>query len=495
MRLDRNITKNIEESKYLATENTWRYRTIIRVLYKSYEKMKYWLYKEEIFEALKVYDEFSEYSIEQLKSDLDSLVNWNNLVAIADTAKVNTIEEFKNREFRYQLSPITIEFERMLISLEHMKIENTATLEGTLVERFRLLLEKYTDILEAEESVVYQWWKDLNSSFKELNRNYQDYISKFYSPKNDELMKTTEFLIFKEGFIKYLRQFIKSLQINTFGIREVFINIHNSDIEKILVKVFNYEKSIQSLDVLVDEKEYKELNLGRMTSIREWFITTDGREALVEQLISNTNEIIRKITRYAAQIADKKNNNANRKEEYRRLAAMFDKCEDVKEAHILAAQIFGAFNIIKVLGNEERETESINSSIYDEEAREIELKPRVRNYREKIIKNPIQDKAQRKEEKLKQLIEKRQSEEEIIKKYIVDKVIDFGRLPELSNKDRTILLKLLSKGRSKKRVWNKSEVGLEYKIEEDNTFEHVVLKCEDGDLKMPHYKILFREDT
>lgn len=85
-----------------------------------------------------------------LKSDLDTLVNWKNLIAIADTAKVNTIEEFKNREFRYQLSEVAIEIERLLISLEHMKVENTATLEASLVERFKNLLFDYKTVLQEE---------------------------------------------------------------------------------------------------------------------------------------------------------------------------------------------------------------------------------------------------------------------------------------------------------------------------------------------------------
>ena len=142
MNIDKNVTKQIDEVKYLATENTYRYRAIIRIMYKSYEKMKYTIYKEEIFESLKIYDDFSSYTIENLKSDLDVLVSWKNLSATADTAKVNTIEEFKNREFRYNLSPGTIEIERMLIKLEHMTIENTSSLESSLVEKFLNVIYK-----------------------------------------------------------------------------------------------------------------------------------------------------------------------------------------------------------------------------------------------------------------------------------------------------------------------------------------------------------------
>ena len=493
MKINRNVIKNIEETKYLATENTWRYRSISRIIYENYEKMKYWLYKEDIFAELKKYDEFEEYTIDMLKSDLDALVNWKNLIAIADTAKVNTIEEFKNREFRYQLSEVAIEIERLLISLEHMKVENTATLESSLVERFKNLLYDYKVILKENEKITYEWWKELNSSFKDLNRNYQDYISKFYSPKNDELMKTTEFLIFKEGFIKYLREFVKNLQTNTFEIREVFKDIAEEEIDSIINRVFFYEKSIQSLELLIDEKEYTELNKGRINSMKDWFIQRNGRDALVDQLIGNTNEVIRKITRYAVQIADRKNNNANRKEEYRNIAKIFNSIEDINEAHKLCAAVFGTFNIIKILGNEKRETESINSSIYDETPKNYIIKPRERSFREKIIKNPIKDKGNKKEEKLKNLLEKRKNEEERIKTFLKDNIIDFNELEQIEGKDRTLLLKLLSKGISKKQSWHKSDFGMEYVVDFSEAEETITLNCRDGVLKMPHYKLIFRK--
>ena len=492
MNIDKNITKQVEEVKYLATENTYRYRSIIRIMYKFYEQMKYSVYKEDIYEILKEYDDFKEYTIDMLKSDLDVLVIWKNLNATADTTKVKTVEEFKNREFRYNLSPKTIEIERMLITLEHMTIENTSSLEASLVERFRDLVKDLFIINSKENKIIYDWFKELNSSFQSLNRNYQDYISKFYSPKNEELMKTTEFLIFKEGFIKYLREFIRSLQNNIYEIREVFSNIDENTINEIIHKIYLYEKEIKSIDLEIDEKEYKELNLGRIKSMKEWFVSYNGREPLIEQLISNTNEIIRKLTRYAANIADKKSNNANRKEEYKKIALFFKECEEIDEAHKIASIVLGAFNIEKIIANENRETESINSSIYDEKPTEFTVKPKVRTYREKIIKNPIINKENRKKENMKKVLEKRLEEEKIIYKYIQNNEIVFSKLPEIEGRDRGLLLRLLTKGRSKKREWNKSDVGLEYKIELEESKENIILRCTDGNLSMPPYKIVFR---
>ncbi|KYH35065.1 hypothetical protein CLTEP_10580 [Clostridium tepidiprofundi DSM 19306] len=494
MKIDNKVMKQIDEVRYLATENTWRYRTIIRTMYNYYEKMKYWLYSEEIYEQLKKNERFSDYSEEQLKNDLDALVTWKNLIAVADTTKVRTVEEFRNRKFRYQLSTYTIEIERMLLSLENMTVENNASLEGTLVEKFCAILEEHREIIFKEDKEVYEWWKELNKRFKELNENYQDYISRFYSPKTEELMKTSEFLMFKENFIKYLRDFIKDLQLNSYTIKNLLTSIDSSEVDEIINKVLNHEKTIPSIGNTIKYDEFVDINRGRFQSIKEWFLSYKGNEPLVEQLIDNTNDMIRKITRFASQIADKRNNSANRKEEYRKIANMFYECSSIEEANKLSSLVFGVFSPKHIKANENRTTESINSSIYDEPPTEVITKPRVRGYREKLIKNPIVDKSYKKEQKLKEIMEKRKLESELMGKYIVNNEIDFANLPKISRKDRNILLRWLTKGRISRGSGSKTEFGRKFTIIKDKHTQTIELKCEDGIFVMPHYILKFEEE-
>ena len=98
----------------------------------------------------------------------------------------------------------------------------------------------------------------------------------------------------------------------------------------------------------------------------------------------------------------------------------------------------------------------------------------------------------RKKENMKKVLEKRLEEEKIIYKYIQNNEIVFSKLPEIEGRDRGLWLRLLTKGRSKKREWNKSDVGLEYKIELEESKENIILRCTDGNLSMPPYKIVFR---
>ena len=37
------LTKQISETKYLSTENSYRYRPIMRIFYRHYERLEYWL--------------------------------------------------------------------------------------------------------------------------------------------------------------------------------------------------------------------------------------------------------------------------------------------------------------------------------------------------------------------------------------------------------------------------------------------------------------------
>ena len=54
-------------------------------------------------------------------------------------------------------------------------------------------------------------------------------------------------------------------------------------------------------------------------SIYHWFVPENGQENEAGKLFDVTNDIIRRITRYAAQLSEKNALGANRREEYRKV--------------------------------------------------------------------------------------------------------------------------------------------------------------------------------
>lgn len=109
--------KRVTEASYLTAGNVWSYRAILRYFYIQHERMREFVLPEEIYAYLIELQEFKNYTEDELHQDLDQLMKWNNLVARQKKGRSRTIEEFKKKRFRYQCTPYTVEFKRMLLAI------------------------------------------------------------------------------------------------------------------------------------------------------------------------------------------------------------------------------------------------------------------------------------------------------------------------------------------------------------------------------------------
>lgn len=493
MEINEKLSKQITETSYLTTENTKRYRPILRFFYEEYEKINYMLYKEDIYNALKGKLNFGDYTIESCEKDLDALVNWGNLTALQDTNNVTTVEEFKHRKFRYQLTEYAVEIERLVIKLENLHIEGSS-LEPMLIERIKEAIENIEKISLKSETEVHGWWENLNNDFKRLNQDYQDYIKTFYNVKMEEVAKSKQFILYKNDLVKYLREFIKLLQENSYSIEEKIKKL-NSDVEKtILEKVYLGQKRIVRIDKLdeeIDENELKNRNMAKWENIKKWFIGSATRKSEVEKINEKTTEIIRKITRIANQIAESKGNVSSKKAEYKKICEMFCKTQDIEEAHKLSSLVFGMFNTRHTKGSFVRETDSINSSLLEEISNEYEVKPRIREYKEKTPKVAIADKTNEKKQQLERYLQQLEQEKREIEKYIKDGKIDVESLPVIKSSFRKTLLKWISKAGLTPNKQITTEDGRKIKLIYPQGNKRCVLECEDGNLEMPAFVLEF----
>ena len=465
----------------------------MRFFYQEYEKINYWLYKEDVFDAMKPEMLFNGYTPEQCRQDLDTLVSWGNLIPMQDTSRASTVEEFKNKQFRYQLSEYSVEIERLTIRLENLHIVG-ASLEPTLFEKIRDAIQKLDYMKTADLKIVAAWWADLNADFIRLNQNYQDYVRSFNSLKAEERMKSKEFIVYKDALISYLREFVKGLQRNAYIIEESLQEIGNESANVVLLRVLEHEKSIPRLEQTVSDKEIFDLISGRWENLKNWFLGNTGRESEISRVLDITNEIIRKVTRYASQISESRNSAANRKEEYKRLTELFLSTESIDEAHMLSALSFGIFRTRHIKGEIIRSTESLNSSVYDEAPLIVEIKPRIRQYRQKSERSSIVDKSEKKQKSYEEYIAAIRFEREIVEGYIKDGVLRLSELPIIEPHVRYTILKWIGKALNSQRK-GKTEDGRSYDLVYPKADDRTVLRCEDGDLELPDFTLLFSGGT
>ena len=494
MQITDKLIKPLTEVKYLNADNVSRYRCIMRIFFENYEKLRYWLYQEDVYEEMIKIPMWEDYRPEQCQQDLAMLTEWKNLSTIQDTRKVSSIEEFKNKKYRYQMSEYSVEIERLVLRLENLLVEG-ASLEPTLLERIRIAVEKFPEMARVDKDKVYTWWTDMNNDFVRLNQNYQDYIRDLNSVKAEEMMHTKEFLVFKDRLIEYLRNFIKGLQRNVGVIEECLRNFKDEDKEEVFSKIVEYQMSIPRLETEVSEKALDENIRGRYQSIFNWFAGIEGQGNEAGKLFDATNDIIRRITRYAAQLSEKNSLGANRKEEYRKVAEIFMRCEDVLEAHKMSAMVFGMEKTYHISGDGQRETDSMNRGVYEENSVCLDLKPRVRTYKEKTARSAISESYEKKKELRKQMLQQQREDMEKIKAIENDGIIDFDNLPVLEPRIREILLKWLSDALESSDFSARTDDGREYSLDRSNMKEKCVVRCEDGNFTMPKMRIIFQKEA
>lgn len=301
--------EQINETSYLSVPNAPIYRKIMRCFYREYEKMNFQLYKEDIFQLLKKEGTFDNYTMEQLMLDLDALVKWKNLTPIQDPGRVYTIADYKNKQYQYTMSEYAVEIERLTVRLENIFLES-----GNLSTNFFIRLEKsLSEVPEMENATlkeVNEWWNMLQEDFKRLNQNYQDYLRDFYSGKSEQLMKSVEFVVHKDKFVKYLTEFIQEMQRHSHRIEQSLLKNIPLMEEKILEKVVQSELDIPHALLEIHgnaEPSIRENVQGKWKALKNWFIDSDRRECECKKVLKITNDVIRSIIQNAALIVQIQN--------------------------------------------------------------------------------------------------------------------------------------------------------------------------------------------
>lgn len=485
--------EQINETSYLSVQNAPVYRKIMRCFYREYEKMHFQLYKEDIFQFLKEDDAFELYSMEQLVQDLEALVKWKNLTPIQDPGKVYTIADYKNKQYRYTMSEYAVEIERLTVRLENLFLES-----GNLSTNFFVRLERSLDETEemenAELRTVNEWWQTLQEDFKRLNQNYQDYLRDFYSGKTEKLMKSVEFMVHKDKFIKYLNEFVQELQRHSKRMEQLLEKNSERMENTILERVVESELDIPHALLEIHgnaEPSIRENVYGKWYSLKNWFVDGQGQECEAKKVLKITSDIIRNIIQNAALIVQVQNWGISRKDDYKKFLELFLKCEDLEEAHKLSAHVFGVQQIEHYKTNLPREEDSINNSVYQEEPSIFLLKPHTRGYRERKDRTGFADKTLEKMAQGESYLRQAQKQKEVVLRYIREHKIRFAEIDEVVSEDtRAIFLQWIAQANMSSEKTGRTEYGQEYQLKRKDG--SCVLKCEDGDLKMPDYTLEFK---
>jgi len=502
--MNENLLKPIIEASYLTANNTWRYRAILRFFYEQHERLRHYLVLEEIYDYLKKNPYFQDYTEDQLQQDLDQLVSWKNLIPRQDMGRVTTIEEFKKRKFRYQLTPYTIEFERMIIGLEKMGEGYGGSLERTLFDRLLANLMKLTEVSkdgdstsflifkQSNEQIHLLWKEDIFDNFRKLTENATDYLAHLQSEKVEAQMMTEAFLVFKESLTEYLRNFMTSLQRVSFRIESLLQEVPQTFVTKLSDCLAEYELSIPRLDTSLTKEQLAERYINEWNSLKTWFLGDNTRESDLTYLQNATNEAIRRLTRFAQRLGENRHSLRNRRMDYLHLAKWFLNLDSLEEAHKLSACVFGVAHTRHLYVDQPKKTESYDVEIWNEPPAEVTIRPKIRTYQEKTRPNAIIDQTARKKAALEAYLAEKAQEQQLMEELIKGDRLEIKNLSEVTPFIRKTILSWIAKSMAHPERKGKTENGRVYRLEKISD-QRIILKAEDGELEMPDYVLIFEK--
>lgn len=479
--------KKITEANYLvAPKNAERYRMILRYFFVEHERMRDYIYPENVLEHIGSILGQDAYSEEELTQDLNQLVAWKNIVPGQEIQNPRTIAEFNKKVFRYQITSYTVQIERMLEQLEKSGEEFRGSLDKKPFEKLYVAL---CDFLEEDlNDKLVEDWHRVMEIFTSVRENTADYLAYLSSEKAGELMKKESFFAYKEKFISYLRDFIQGSYQMAVKIQELLEKQDPEDLFqtfKYLSEVPDFTPRFEDVQTDVETKteELKEL----WNTIVQWFVQSGTHSSQYRILQERTNATIRTITANIRRIGERNRQKLSRKKDYLHVAKWFLQAESIEEAHCISAVIFGLQNTAHYHAKES-ETSNIYEEIWNIAPTEIITNRRTRGFQGKTkVLRYFSD-----TEKKAEIIRRNQDEQKKLKQeidaYIQNGVIELSKTRTLSQNVRKVLLKWLSAAMLTEDGTVLTEFGYRVRIESSGK-EKIRVESEDGTMELLSFKV------
>ncbi|MCC3377588.1 TIGR02677 family protein [Cohnella sp. REN36] len=489
--------RSVPELSYLNADNVARYRAVMRFMYQEYQRLRYWLRPEDVHAGVAAWDVLDGYTLEQCQQDLERLKEWGNLASRHDGGRALTLEEYMRKKSQYLLTPYAIEIERMLETLEKIKGYG-GSLETTYFDTIAECLQQIrlnVDRFEPGEALA--CWDRLQHAFKTMHENAADFIASMHSIQAEEMMATDAFLAMKETLTDYLQHFVKSLQRSAYLIEGRLQQITDSVRELYLEEVMRDELRKPRIEEGHSPEEIAEHQLQSWANLYRWFIGDTREPSELVLLERATKETIAKVVRSAIRLQERRRSGLSRRKDLETLGGWFAQLDDIRDAHRLAAYAFGLFPSRHLQGEDERETDRADRSMWQEPQNLRAIRSRSRRRVEKTGIEPVRRSDEKRQAYREQVARQLEEEAVFLEQLAGQGEIRIGELGVLTAKKRLQLLQWIGRCTASASRSFIAADGTEVRLEQPRKEEpEALLLCEDGELALPNYRLAFiREGT
>ncbi len=483
------MVEKIKSVSYLTADNLVRYRKIMRFFYKKHRQMQGTMYRPDIIKMMQ--SDFSiEYGELEVDQDLEQLVSWGNLQKQQERIRPKSIEEYRNKNFRYQITEEGILIEEMVYQITTKKHVAIGALNEESINKLLDLLEQLVN----QPNDVISLWLLIRKEFRTVGEDTANYIGYITSPEVDSRMKTEQFLIYKDKFVTYLREFISGVQNLQYRFVQAVNKLDRLDFSELIDAVLLKEQEVPTMNE-ISRNEIEEQVLGEIEALKNWFVGSNSRQSEFENLMMQTDQMIRKITELIYYFSQEIHQYQSRRKDYIQIAKWLFEADSLEESQKIFAGIFGLSNTRHFYVSEGSDATNTRENSWQLDPSILYLSKRGRGARrEKKASSFTMDVGhQLKIIKEHQLIQEMNRQQ--IDNYFKDGRLDFSTVSNLDSHSRMIFLRWISlafssylpQKKKAKAQFNQSIV-TEFEFSVNiiiDTSKRIIVNCEDGQLEMP----------
>lgn len=350
-----NTPEKLKVFEYVTAEKAPMYRAVMLVFMDSKQRFALHLRSADVLAGIAEMAFAEPVDFPAVEALLNQLCDWGNLESHPDTGDVATVEDFLRRRYLFQITVRGEAAERAVAAYEETLLQ-PGELQTAALGDIRSLIEelaRFAESGETDDAKTALALRTLCSSFEELTRRAQVFMSGLQRRIDLQRIEFEEFILYKEKLIDYLQRFVGELVIAAHEIASGLRRIEAAGVDRLLIGAARREVA-DLLNATPDDIESAALRWrNRWEGLRSWFIGNGNLPSHAETLRARALSAIPALLNAVANINDRRVTRIDRVNDLRTLARWFAETETDSDAHSLWRAAFGLHASRHLMTNDE----------------------------------------------------------------------------------------------------------------------------------------------
>ncbi len=323
---------------HVIAENSLHYRAILDVFATAKRQFRLHLRPDDVLAEARWPD--APPALEAIQQALSQLVEWGNLQAQPDTARVSTIEDFYRKRLLYRM---TVGGEAVEAGLQAFTetLARRAELQSVALDDIRARLISIGELMrepQPDSAKVHGALRDLVHIFADLSDNAEAFMAGLARTIELQRAEVSAVMGFKTRLIDYLQRFIGDLVTRSSQIAELLLDIAPAESSLLQLAAERDARNAAPDDADASEEALR-LQLvswtERWEGLKLWFLSNGRERAQAELLRTSALSAIPRLLQAVSLLQERRSGRSDRAADFRHLALWFAEVPTNAHAHRL----------------------------------------------------------------------------------------------------------------------------------------------------------------